>query len=201
MLKTFIQLASNIPAALVGGGIFIVSLFVLQLSIFLACGVSITAYFIAGLFIFPSPQAGFSGVQKEKLGAVLKEGERKLTLMRAFPYKIQNHVVRKKITYICDVAEKIFETVKKNPEDVRTAQQFLSYYLDSTIKIISKYIELSEHKAYSVDVQSTLENVEAILDNVQAAFEKQLSNLLRNDVLDLDTEIALLEETIEIEGV
>ena len=200
MQKTLGALTSNISAACVGGGVFVLSLFLLQLGIPLSCFVGICGYIVTGIWIFPSQSSLSAGWHKESLNSVLKDGERKLTRMRKFPYQIQNYDVRKKIDRICDVAEKIFETVKKNPDDVRTAQQFSSYYLDSTIRIISKYIELSEHKAYSAEVLSSLERVELMLDSVQAAFEKQLSNLLRDDMLDLDTEIAVLEETIEMEG-
>lgn len=200
MLKTLMQLTSNIPAALVGGSVFAFSLVVLQSGVFLAFFVGLSGYVVAGVWIFPSREVQIIRTHKESLHSVLKDGERKLTQMRSFSYKITNYDVRKKIVYICDVAEKIFETVKKNPEDVRTGQQFSSYYLDPTIKILRKYVELSEHKAYSAEVQSRLDHVETVLERVQSAFEKQLSNLLRNEMLDLDTEIALLEETIEIEG-
>ncbi len=200
MLKTLLQLASNILAALIGGGVFLISLFGLQLGVSLSFIVGLCGHIVAGIWIFPSPNVLIVREPGEALNSVLKNGGRKLTQMRSFPYKITNYELRKKILHICDVAEKIFETVKKNPEDVRTGQLFSSYYLDPTIKILSKYVELSKHKDYSAEVQSRLEHVEAVLDSVQVAFEKQFSNLLRNEMLDLDTEIALLEETIEIEG-
>lgn len=201
MLKTLMQLAANIPAAFVGGGAFLISLFGLQLGVALSFVVGISGYIVAGIWIFPSSRIPVEPDRKGMLNSVLKSGERKLTRMRSFPYQITHYEVRRKITYICEVAEKIFEIVKKNPEDVKTVQVFSSYYLEPTLRILSKYVELSEHKNYSAELQDTLAHVESVLDSVQAAFEKQLSNLLRNEMLDLDMEIALLEETIEIEGI
>lgn len=201
MLRTLLLLASNIPAALVGGGMFLFSLFVLRLGGVLSFFVGLCGYVVTGIWIFPSGDIRIAGERREILNVVLKDGERKLAQMRTFPHKFRNYDVRRKIVRICDVAEKIFETVKKNPEDVKTAQHFSLYYLDSTINILNKYVELSEHKAYSAEVQNALKQVESVLDKVQAAFERQLSNLLKNHMLDLDSEIAVLEETIEIEGI
>ncbi len=201
MLRTLLQLASNIPAALVGGGAFLFSLFVLQLGGAMSLFVGLCGYVVAGIWIFPSGDLQIDWKRKEILHGVLKDGEQKLAQMRSFPHKIRNYDIRRKIVRICDVAERIFETLKKNPEDVKTAQHFSLYYLDSTIHILHKYVELSEHKAYSDDIKNTLKQVETILDKVQAAFERQLSNLLKNDMLDLNSEIAVLEETIEIEGI
>ena len=46
----------------------------------------------------------------------------------------------------------------------------------------------------------SLAKAERMLDDIQRAFEKQLSALLWDDVLDLDTELSVLEENIELEN-
>lgn len=55
MRKILLQLASNIPAALFGGGMFIVSLFFLQLNFGLSFFVALSSYVIGGIWIFPPP--------------------------------------------------------------------------------------------------------------------------------------------------
>jgi hypothetical protein len=199
MIKKLLLLASNIPAALSGGGIFLLLLFVFKLGAPLAIFIGISGYVITGLLIFPATPA-IEKQRQEMLGGVLKEGKNKLTQIRTLSKQIKTPQMSQKINSLCEVGENIFEAVRKKSEHVRSAQQFSNYYLDTTIKIIKKYLELSEHRAYSDDVQLALAKVERMLDDVQGAFEKQLSSLLRDEVLDLDTELAVLEETIEIEN-
>lgn len=198
-MQKMILLASNIPAAIVGGGMFLLALFGFHLTIPLAIGVSVAAYLVAGLLIFPAKPA-IERQRKEMLTTVIKEGRQSVSRIKAHGKKIQQPRLQKQIGNMCDVAEQIFETMKKNPQNVRSAQQFSAYYLDATEKIIQKYLALSEHKAYSTDVKQSLAKVETVLNDLHATFEKQLSQLLRDDVFDLDTELSVLKETIEIEN-
>ncbi|MEZ4652606.1 MAG: 5-bromo-4-chloroindolyl phosphate hydrolysis family protein [Candidatus Eisenbacteria bacterium] len=101
---------------------------------------------------------------------------------------------------ICRRMEQIYENFERDPKDIKTAGQFLSYYTDTTVRIIERYIELSGHDVADRDIQSTLTKVESILGQIDRAFEKQLAKLLRDDALDLESEIRLLEKTLEAEG-
>ncbi len=57
MIKTLTSLAANIPAALVGGTVFILSFIPLEFGIGLSCMVGLCGYAIAGTWIFPSVPA------------------------------------------------------------------------------------------------------------------------------------------------
>jgi 5-bromo-4-chloroindolyl phosphate hydrolysis protein len=200
MLKSLLQLASNIPAALVGGGVFVVTLLVLKLGIPLAIGVSVVAYVITGLLIFPAKTA-LEQREHEVLKEVLKEGEHKLATLRDLRKQIKKPAVRKQLDTIGTVGNNILEAVKNNPEAALLAKQFSSYYLDSTIKIVQRYVDLTEHTDYSDEVQQTVMKVETMLGQVQKTFEQQLAHILRDKMLDLDTELAVLQETIDIDNV
>ncbi len=65
MLRTLLQLASNIPAALVGGGAFLFSLFVLQLGGAMSLFVGLCGYVVAGIWIFPSGDLQIDWKRKE----------------------------------------------------------------------------------------------------------------------------------------
>ena len=198
MLKKLIALPANIPAALTGGGLFWLSLFLLKLEIPIAIGISVAGYLVAGLLIFPAvPEKEVQ--QKKLLGMVLKEGQQKLAEMKRLQGKVNNPQMRQYISQLHAIATNIFEALKKNPQQVVSAQQFSTYYLDSTLKIINTYINLSEHQAHSADVQESMNKVEQALRGVHVAYEKQLAGVLQDVVVDLDAELSMLEETLEIE--
>jgi 5-bromo-4-chloroindolyl phosphate hydrolysis protein len=200
MLKSLLQLASNIPAALVGGGVFVVTLLVLNLGILLAIGISVVVYVVTGLLIFPAKTALEQRTQ-DILKEVLKESEHKLATLRGLRKQIKKPGAQKQLETICTVGDNIVEAVKKNPETAVSAKQFSGYYLDSTIKIVQRYVELTEHTGYSDDVQQAVVKVEGMLAQVQKTFEQQLSHILRDKMLDLDTELAVLQETIDIDNI
>jgi 5-bromo-4-chloroindolyl phosphate hydrolysis protein len=198
--KTLKNLLSNLYSALIGGGVFVVTYFLLQLGFIVSLVFTVAGYAAAIFLVFPSKKEEKAAELEDMLRSVLKEGEDKLKLMRSLAYKVKSNTMRLKIDEMCNIGHQIFETVKKKPRDVRSVQQFSSYYLDTTIKIIKKYIELSAHTSYSAEIERAVKKVESTLGNAQLAFQKQLENLVRDDVLDLDTEMSVLEETLELEG-
>lgn len=150
----------------------------------------------------------FTGVStEEKLSemdkanqALVREGIRKLYLIRQKTRMIKKNEIAQKIQDICKVGMEIFDYIKKNPKDVKKAKQFINYYLDSTEKIVSRYIDLSNMKNISPEVEKSLIEVEEILNSIEDTFKKQMDSMLDDDLLDLDTEIKVLKNTMKMEG-
>lgn len=198
--KTVKNILSNLYSALIGGGVFVVTNFVLQIGLIPAAICAAAGYAAAIFLVFPTKPEEKARELAEVVRDVLKEGERQLKLLRALAYKVPNKAMRLKIEEMGNIGGKIFETVQKKPQNVRAVQQFSAYYLETTINILTKYIDLSGNKSYSPQIQATVQKVEATLDNVQRAFEKELASLVRDEMLDLDTDMAILKETLELEG-
>ena len=198
MIQRILALPSNIPAALTGGGLFLLSLLLLNFGALLSLAVGVGGYLVSGLLIFPAepPQ---EAKQKRRLGAVVKHGQQKLADMRALQREIHQPDVREKIATLCTVGANIFDALKKNPQHVNAVARFSEYYLDTTMKLIKNYIHLSEHQTYSADAQTSLIKVNRMLTDIQLAYEKQLNSVLQDVVVDLDADIAMLEESINIE--
>lgn len=114
--------------------------------------------------------------------------------------KIKDPSVREKVLEIREYVVKIFENFKNDPEDIKISRQFLSYYLDTTIKIIRKYIDLSSQKVISVELKESLQRVDSILSQIIEAFAKHHDKLIQNDIMDLDAEITVMEKTMKMEG-
>jgi 5-bromo-4-chloroindolyl phosphate hydrolysis protein len=61
------------------------------------------------------------------------------------------------------------------------------------------YAGLADRDSQSAEVRETLERAETSLDAIQRAFDKQLAGLLQHEVIDLDSEVALLEKTVQMD--
>jgi len=141
-----------------------------------------------------------AGLTESDIIEAIKDGRTKLNEMRLLANRIVNPLVQYKVKQIGDVTEKILDDIKQDPKDLRQARQFLNYYLDATIKILDRYTELSSKRLANPEVQASLKRVEGLLDTIRLAFEKQHAILLQDDVMDLDTELKLLQNTITYEG-
>ncbi len=136
----------------------------------------------------------------ERHGEIHKKGTEKLRKIRNQTHLIRNNEVAEKVKHICAKGLEIFDYLEKNPGDLNKARQFINYYLDTTEKIVSQYVELSRRQGTNEELRETLEKVESVLDSIGETYEKQLQNLLEDDLLDLNTEIEVLEKTIKLEG-
>ncbi len=136
----------------------------------------------------------------ERAQKAVKEGMEKLRKIRNNTRLIKNNEVAAKIQEICHVGVDIFDNIKKHPEDLNRAKQFLIYYLDATEKIVNQYVELSQKREKNDEVKQSLANAEEILSQIGETYKKQLHNLLENDVMDLNTEITVLKKTMKLEG-
>lgn len=135
------------------------------------------------------------------LKAALAEGTKKLLDIKKFEKLIKKTSVVNVVKEIEDLVARILDDIQKDPEnDLKPARQFLTYYLDSTVTILNKYVELSAQDGDHENVRAALSRVETMLVTIRDAFEKQLGKLLTNDVMDLDMELSLLEQTINAEG-
>ncbi len=203
MFKNIKDKFSIIIPSIIGGSVFLFFTFFLNVNLFFSIGLGL-AGFIASIFLFQGKskkEIEFSsfGITKSQYEEILKEGESNLNILYSYQKNIKNKIIAGKIQEIIDVIEKIFDDLRKDPKDIKAAKQFLNYYLITTINIIKKYIDLSSHNVKSNKVDNTLKRVETLLDTIKTAFEKQLEKLLSDDILDLDSEIKVLEQTIKLE--
>lgn len=139
-------------------------------------------------------------IDREEFQNALAEGARKLTTLKRAAERITDQRVRGKAYAVCDSVARILSDIREDPKDLRPARKFLGYYLDATIKVVDRYVTLSAKTVQTDEITALLRRVEESLDTIKAAYDKQLAQLLENDVIDLDTELDVLERTIRMEG-
>lgn len=187
-----------ILASLIASGAFIITFVIASFAFTAALLVSLLGFTGAAL-VFRTKRR-LAAEKPADLDSALFEGKRKLEEIRSIGKRIRDTEIRAKIEAIGESVEKILAEVKRDPGDLKLARQFLSYYLDATINILNKYTTLSSQKLADSGINASLSRTEEMLDTINQAFGKQLARLLSNDVMDLDTELSLLEQTIRMEG-
>ncbi len=140
------------------------------------------------------------GISPEEFDEALTTGSRKLVELRKTVARVGDPRIRGKANGVCDAAARILSEIRQDPADLRKSRNFLDYYMDATIKVVDRYVSLSNRSVRTPEMTDALERAEASLDTIRSAYDKQLLQLLENDVMDLDVELRVLERTIRMEG-
>ena len=119
--------------------------------------------------------------------------------LRAIRYandRIADPVLSEKIDHLEAVAGKIFREVEGHPEKQAQATTFFNYYLPTTLKILSTYAEFEDAGIQGDNLKKARERIEATMDTLVKAFDKQLDDLYRNEVMDIDSDIRVMESML-----
>ena len=132
-------------------------------------------------------------------GEVILAARRQVDGVRATAGTIGKRGVQDKVVQLCRTADQILDELATKPRKVDAARSFLTYYLDAAQRIVDGYAVLASRPTPSPDVARALARAEASLDSVQTAFDRQLDGVLEDRVLDLESEIELLEKTVHMD--
>lgn len=196
---------SSAVSGVVGGVAFLGFLFGLDAPLIAALGAG-AAGFAGSWFLLAKAKSRVltvdmgAPVTQDQLDAVLEEGRARVKDILEHGKRIRNPRVKAHVEKIADVVDRIYKNFETDPKDIKTAKKFLNYYLETAIKIMDRYADLSEKGLVSAEAKQTLVRAEELLVKIHAAFEKQLARLYEDDVLDLDAEMQLLEQTMVVEG-
>jgi hypothetical protein len=135
---------------------------------------------------------------QENVALTLREAGDKAARLGETANRIEKPEVRQMVGRLSVTADEILQELGKNPERIELARGFLTYYLDAALRIAGGYQELSKRSNPPPEVRATMAQAEDSLPGIQRAFDSQLASLLQMDLLDLDSEIALLDKMVRL---
>jgi len=113
---------------------------------------------------------------------------------------IQDETISKKVSRLEDLTEKIFNIVEDNPQKKPQLKRFMSYYLPTTLKLVRSYVTLEKQGVKGENIINTKNNIDNILDTLSTGFEQQLDQLFKSDAIDIATDINVLENLMQQDG-
>ncbi|WP_369281854.1 5-bromo-4-chloroindolyl phosphate hydrolysis family protein [Oscillibacter sp. GMB15532] len=112
---------------------------------------------------------------------------------------ILNEDISEKISRIELITTHIFEIIEREPEKSSKVNMFVSYYLPTTLKLLDKYSQYEEYGT-SQNVSDLRKEIETIIEKLVLGFEKQLDALAIDDVIDVTSDIDVLESVMIRDG-
>lgn len=138
--------------------------------------------------------------EKKELNDTIESGRNYITKIKAANDAIPGEEISRKLYGIESITSKIFSFVEKNPKKIPEVHKFTNHYLPITLKLVNAYKELDEQPIQGDNIRSAKNEIEKVLDTINAAFEKLLDDLFEDIALDISTDISVLETLFIQEG-
>ena len=113
---------------------------------------------------------------------------------------IRDYRVSAKIKQIEALTGAILRQVERSPDKRKAVRQFMTYYLPTTLKLLEQYVQLQDVGLKGENIQSGMAQIEALLDKVIVAFQKQLDGLFAREVVDITADIRVMEQMMAQNG-
>ena len=221
---------STIPIYLVGVVWLVFGLFLSlsQPMDYVLCAVISIAAFVVGKAIFPDKHYQMPGQEEPKqekkeeqeakkepepqkpeapkstgnpeIDNLIKERERALSEMRRLNDSIEDETISAQIDHLEEITSKIIDQVIKEPSKLPQIRRFLNYYLPTTLKILNAYDRMDAAGVSGDNIDSTKQRVERMMGTIVKAFDKQLDALFGDEALDISTDITVMEQMLQREG-
>ena len=173
MKETSRMLVSSFAAAIVFLLLFLFFHWNLIVCILLCVGI----YF--GLFFLLKPSRKIAGIDVESMPGgeeirqLLDDAQADLADIDKAVKEIKTSSVRQDAQALYATGARILTYLEENPDKIKLARRFFTYYLDTAAKLLTRYVDFQETELHSGEVADILQKTAEALPVLNSAFEKQ----------------------------
>ena len=142
--------------------------------------------------------------QEEKMSPeileMIRTGDEYIRTIREANDDIPGEVISEKLDRLEQVVRRIFESVKKHPEQKKEMDKFMDYYMPTTLKLVNAYHEFDALEVKGENITNAMQEIENTHDTISRAFEKLLDDLFQDAAFDVSTDISVLQMMLAREG-
>ena len=135
-----------------------------------------------------------------ELDKMIAEGDAAVKTMRMLNDSIQDEKISAQIDRLEAVSTRIFDYVKDHPEKLPQIRKFMSYYLPTTLKLLSAYADFEKQTVVGDNIRSSKANIERMMETLSEAYEKQFDSLFRAESMDINAEIRTMDSLLRQDG-
>lgn len=135
-----------------------------------------------------------------ELASTIRQGREMIQQIRQANDRIAGEEISAKMFRLEKVAGQIFEQVEEHPEKLPDIRRLMNYYLPTTLKLLTAYEDFENQPIQGENIRTGKAQIEKTLDTINLAFENLLNQLFADDVLDVSSDISVLETMLKQEG-
>ena len=132
--------------------------------------------------------------------AILAEAKKARGEMERLSASIGDAAVKEKIAKLISLSDAIAQDAVQDASDVPQIQKFQSYFLPSTVQLLEAYDRMSAPGVEGENISGAKGRIADMLQTEADAFQKQLDALYKNDAMDVDADIKVMEDMLTREG-
>lgn len=131
---------------------------------------------------------------------VILSGQKMLNTIRMENAAIPDAGLSEQMNNLSIKCEQIFRTVSESPEKAPQVRKFMNYYLPTTLKLLANYRQMEQRGVSYGSMQEAREITGKGMNLVLTACQKLIDNLHRDNMLDISTDIDVLEQMLKRDG-
>lgn len=136
----------------------------------------------------------------EAADGVIAKGQQMLHQIRAENDAIPDQVLSTQMDELEHLCVQIFKTVAEKPQKAGQIRKFMNYYLPTTLKMLASYRTMEQRGVSAADMAEARSTLIRGMGMVLTACQKQLDNLYKDTLLDVTTDIDVLEQMLKRDG-
>ena len=154
---------------------------------------SVGAYF-GGSALFPGREVeqvittGDAAVDRE-----IEVARQRLENLRKANEAIRDPKISAALDRMYASGQQIFNELSRDPRKVALVRRFMNYYLPTSEKLMEQYQVLMNASTKGENITSAMQTIEKSLGLAADAFEKCADNLYKDDEMDIDAEIKVMQ--------
>lgn len=155
----------------------------------------------------------FKPNKKKQISLDLDDSENSKLLQESYQKALEDYnYIKGSLKYIRDselkmhvqdmqkVSLNILQYLQKHPEKIALARRFIDYYQDTVAGLIEKYVEIENTQLNTDSVNDIKERTKNTLYGLSNAYTEQFEKFINDQLLDMDAELKVMENTIKADG-
>jgi 5-bromo-4-chloroindolyl phosphate hydrolysis protein len=196
--------ARTLISALAAAVLFLLFFLFLHWNVIVSILLGAGVYF--GLFFLLKPNRKIAGIDVESMPGgeeiqkLLEDAKADLAEMQKAGKAITAPAVQANAAALSETGTRILAYLQENPDKIKLARRFFTYYLDTAAKLLARYVDFQNTGLHSEEVTEILQKTADALPVLNSAFERQFTHLMQGELLDVEADIELLKSTLKMEG-
>lgn len=188
----------TIISAIVGGAAFAVP-YILEMGAPFSLLIGVIAYGAGNLvFTEPTKEIQIDG-KKEDFSEIISKAKKMNADILGMINRVEDKNLKDNIREIYQSGHKIINAVIKDNKKIRYVENFFTYYLPETYKLLKKYDEI-ENQKLGGSSEAFLSKTRDMVSKINEAFKVQLGHLYQEDMIDTNAEMKVFDSMIKADG-
>lgn len=136
----------------------------------------------------------------QQADSVILKGQEMLKTIREENIVITDATLSAQMDTLADKCQTILRTVSEEPSKAPQVRKFMNYYLPTTLKVLANYRTMQQRGVSYNEMSQARESAVRCMDMVLTACQKQIDALHKENMLDISTDIDVMEQMLKRDG-